>query len=76
MRLYISAFSILLVLSPDQLLCAPCSLIKNRVWIPSLGKLGHSYKVFWHVAAPIRLLREVSRLNDIINSQLADCWAS
>ena len=38
----------------------PVVLLQNRVRTPSLRKLGSNYKVYRHVVAPIRLLREVN----------------
>ena len=36
--------------------------LENRVWTALLGKLRANYKVYWHVVAPIKLLRDPSKL--------------
>ena len=51
------------VASPDQIFCAhTAALSKEEAWTPSLVKLGPNYKVYQHVVAPIRLLREVNHV--------------
>ena len=57
-----------LVLSPHQMfLVYPATFSKNRVWTPSLGKLGPNYNVYWYVVTPIRSLNYI-----MTDSQLVD----